>query len=124
METQVINYKLEEAYSKLNEVATKMDWKIEGELPSEKDINPESRNQEKKIQKAINRVMKKSSRRAFNSLFYKISRNSNLPKVTVTLGDKEKAIQLKRKEWKIAQAEAEKKLDMYKLEKGNFYKSR
>ena len=122
METINKQYTLNEAYRVLKQNADKFDWEISGELPTE-PTHFDSNNQRKKYNKAIQKAYKKGSRRAFNTLFYIISRNTKDEKVRVTLGKKELEIQRKRKNWKKIQAEADKALVEYKEEKGNFYKN-
>jgi predicted Zn-dependent protease len=123
MET-TINYKLEQALEILKVRAEKMDWSINGQLPTENDYTSSSQTQAKKIQRAINRIVKKGTRRNFNRLFYLINKNGYAIKVNIELGIKERAIQRKRKEWKLLQAQADVALKAYKEEKGMFYKDK
>lgn len=122
METINKEYTLTEAYTVLKQKAEKFDWKIVGELPEEpKQFY--SQNQRKRYNKAINRLVKRPTRRSANHLFYIISKITCEDKIQVKLGTKECEIQSKRKAWLKLRDEADKSLAAYKEEKGNFYKN-
>jgi hypothetical protein len=121
MNTIEKQYTLSEAFGALKQNAELFDWKIVGDLPSEV-TSFDSRNQEKKYLKAVNRLAKKSTRRTANRLFYIISSITGDKKVRVNLGDKELAIQSKRKAWLTLRDLADGALKEYNEEKGDFYK--
>jgi hypothetical protein len=122
METEVKQYTLSEAFGALKQNAEKFDWTIKGELPGEV-FSFDSGKQEKKYNKAINRLAKKATRRSANRLFYIISSITGDKKVRVDLGDKELNIQSKRKAWLTLRDLADVALEDYKEEKGDFYKN-
>lgn len=123
METKEFKqYTLSEAYGAIKQNAEKFDWEITGDLPEEPK-NFYSQNQRKKYNSAINRVVKKATRRSANHLLYVISKITGENKIQVTLGTKEREIQAKRKAWLKLRDEADKALTAYKEEKGDFYKN-
>ena len=123
METQEFKqYTISEAYGALKQNAEKFDWEITGDLPEEPK-NFYSQNQRKKYNNAINRVVKKTTRRSANRLLYVISKITGENKVQVNIGIKEREIQSKRKAWIKLRDEANNALAEYKKEKGDFYKN-
>lgn len=87
------------------------------------DFRNLSKNARKNIAKRMHYVDKKKSRRAINTLFLVLKRLGVIDsKVYVTIGDKEREIQRKRKVWTIMRDKAQQALKEYKEEKGDFYK--
>ena len=84
-----------------------------------------SKNARKNLAKRMHYVDKKKSRRAINTFFLVAQRLGVIDsKVKVTLGDKEREIQRKRKVWTIMRDKAQQALNDYKQEKGDFYKKK
>lgn len=82
-----------------------------------------SKNARKNLAKRMYYVNKKKSRKTINTFFFIAKRLGVInTKVYITLSDKEKDIQRKRKIWTIMRDKANQALDEYKKEKGDFYK--
>ena len=78
----------------------------------------------KKLRDLLNRVFLRTTLRNINILFNYVKHFTKIDKsCKVKVSYKEEQIQLKRQAWKKAQAEAERLLNEYKAEKGNFYKN-
>jgi len=108
--------KYDKAVKITKEKIAKENWRVTGEfyeltLDSFRDSSRTSR---KKLRNRINRVLYKPTLRNINTLTH----------AKVKISEKEEEIQRKRKEWKKAQAIAERLLIEYKEEKGDFYKER
>jgi len=87
------------------------------------DFSDLSQNARKNLAKRMYYVDKKKSRKSINTFFFIARRlgviNSN---ISIKLGKKEREIQRKRKIWTIMRDNADKALQEYKKEKGDFYK--
>jgi len=82
-----------------------------------------SKSARKNIAKRLWKVQQKPSRRNINTLFLVLRKLGVIKEnIKVNLSKKEQKIQAKRKVWVKLRNEAEKALQDYKAEKGNFYK--
>lgn len=136
METQV-KYGIEYTYikseivkminrtlDKIKKVIKDNDYQISGDI--DKYYNLEwkhlSGNQMKNIQKYCIWIERKPTLKRINSFFSLLSRYFGIERVHVKVSLKEEKIQKARKEWLKARNEAERLLNIYKEEKGDFYK--
>jgi hypothetical protein len=81
-----------------------------------------SNNQMKKIQKYCFWIERKPTLRNINTFLGLLSRLFEVERVKIKISLKEERIQKARKEWLKSRNEAERLLNIYKLEKGDFYK--
>ena len=81
-----------------------------------------SKTEMKKIQKYCFWIERRPTLRNINTFLSLLSRLFEVEHVKIKISLKEERIQKARKEWLKARNEAEKLLDIYKLEKGDFYK--
>lgn len=87
------------------------------------DFSDLSQNARKNLAKRMYYVDKKKSRKSINTFFLVARRLGVIDNnVSIKLGKKERDIQRKRKVWTIMRYNADKALQEYKKEKGNFYK--
>jgi len=84
---------------------------------------PLSKRQMKKIQKYCFWIQKNPSLKRINSFFSLLSKNYGVKRVKINISLKEQKIQNARKEWLKVRNESERLLDLYKKEKGDFYKN-
>ena len=84
---------------------------------------PLSKRQMKKIQKYCFWIQKNPSLKRINSFFSLLSKNYGVKRVKINIPLKEQKIQNARKEWLKVRNESERLLDLYKKEKGDFYKN-
>jgi hypothetical protein len=82
-----------------------------------------SNNQMKKIQKYCFWIERRPTLRNINTFLGLLSRLFEVERVKIKISLKEEKIQKARKEWLKARNEADRLLDIYKLEKGDFYKN-
>jgi hypothetical protein len=81
-----------------------------------------SKTEMKKIQKYCFWIERKPTLRNINTFLGLLSRLFEVERVKIKISLKEEKIQKARKEWLKARNEAERLLNIYKLEKGDFYK--
>jgi hypothetical protein len=81
-----------------------------------------SKTEMKKIQKYCFWIERRPTLRNINTFLGLLSRLFKVERVKIKISLKEEKIQKARKEWLKARNEADRLLDIYKLEKGNFYK--
>jgi len=81
-----------------------------------------SKTEMKKIQKYCFWIERRPTLRNINTFLGLLSRLFEVERVKIKISLKEERIQKARKEWLKARNEAERLLDIYKLEKGDFYK--
>jgi hypothetical protein len=77
----------------------------------------------KRIQKYCFWIEMRPTLRNINTFLGLLSRTFEIERVKIKISLKEEKIQKARKEWLKARNEADKLLNIYKLEKGNFYKN-
>jgi len=82
-----------------------------------------SKTEMKKIQKYCFWIERKPTLRNINTFLGLITRLFKVDRVKIKISLKEEKIQKAKKEWLKVRNEADKLLDIYKLEKGNFYKN-
>jgi len=82
-----------------------------------------SKNEMKKIQKYSFWINGKPTLRRINTFFGILSNTYGVGRVKIKVSLKEEKIQNARKEWLKVRNEAERLLDTYKKEKGDFYKN-
>lgn len=103
-----------------------MGYRIVGDIDNLKTnripVGNLSKSQLKKINQMMLILEKKMTLRNVNLFLHLITKLFTWEKVQIKVSEKEEAIQKARKEWKKSQAESEKLLQIYKQEKGNFYK--
>ena len=100
-----------EAIELIKETVLSNRWRITNSAPKIESFS--SKSSRKSFRDKLNKVLYKPTIKNINCLHSDFQ---------VKVSEKEELIQLKRKAWKIAQANAEKLLAEYKEEKGNFYK--
>ena len=76
----------------------------------------------KKIQKYCFWIERRPTLRNISTFLGLLSRLFKVERVKIKISLKEEKIQKARKEWLKARNEADRLLDIYKLEKGDFYK--
>ncbi len=81
-----------------------------------------SKTEMKKIQKYCFWIERRPTLRNINTFLGLLSRLFKVERVKIKISLKEERIQKARKEWLKARNEADRLLDIYKLEKGDFYK--
>lgn len=81
-----------------------------------------SKTEMKKIQKYCFWIERRPTLRNINTFLGLLSRLFEVERVKIKISLKEEKIQKARKEWLKARNEADRLLDIYKLEKGDFYK--
>ena len=107
---KTIDFTKPKGYSQLDEFYT-LEWR---------DF---SKNQMKNIQKYCYWVEKKPSLRKINSLLHLLSKYFEIERVRIKVSLREQQIQIARKEWLKAREESDRRLNVYKTTKGDFYKS-
>jgi len=119
-----------ETIKTISEVVKDKDWliSIDGEETDIIYLKPDfgnlSKNARKNLAKRMYYVDKKKSRKTINTFFLVARRLGVLDnKVYITLGNKEREIQRKRKVWTIMRDKSQQALIDYKKEKGDFYKT-
>jgi flagellar biosynthesis chaperone FliJ len=97
---------------------------ISGEINISNDISFESQKKSKVFRKYLTKLSHNMSQKIINRflhfLYKKIYKEDTSPRVL--LSEKETKIQDARKAWKNHQIESERLLNLYKEEKGDFYK--
>lgn len=81
-----------------------------------------SKNEMKKIQKYCYYINNKPSLRRINTFFGLLTKYYGVERVRINVSVKEQKIQQARKEWLKVRNEADRLLNEYKKEKGDFYK--
>jgi len=137
METTVNNgitytYKQSEIESKINNTIDSIkkfvkenDYQVTGDLKTCYKLKWKnfSKKQMKRIQKYCFWIEMRPTLRNINTFLGLLSRTFEIERVKIKISLKEEKIQKARKEWLKARNEADKLLNIYKLEKGNFYKN-
>jgi hypothetical protein len=117
--------------SAITEFAAKNNFQIKGELKAPtnllgitKELAFDSKSQEKVLKRYLTRLSRKLSLRQINLflhfLYKKVYKLDSVP--YLDLSEKELKIQKARKEWKAAALKAEELRNIYKVEKGDYYK--
>lgn len=111
---------------KIKNIIKENDYQVVGNIEQYYNLEFKnlSKNQMKNIQKYCFWINRKPTLKKMNSFLNVLSRYYELNKVHIKVSLKEQKIQNTRKEWLKARNEADRLQEIYKKEKGDYYKIR
>jgi len=123
--SEIINI-INKTIDNIKNIIKKNDYQLTGNIDKYYNLRWKdfSKNQLKKIQKYCYWVEKNPSLKKINTFLNLLSKYFEVERVKVKISLKEEKIQKARKEWLTAKNEADRLLSIYKLEKGDFYKTK